>query len=139
MALAPILVIDDDDGMRSVIRDHLSSAYEVFDTGAPEAALAMIIEHKPAAILLDLAMPGLSGFELCRVLSSLPVTRQIPIFVISGEDERNSAFCKNLGALRYFPKPINFTKLKTDLSWVLNSGKPERRASPRSQIGRAHV
>ncbi|HWF40348.1 MAG TPA: response regulator [Candidatus Acidoferrales bacterium] len=129
-----ILVVDDDISMRSVIKDHLSSAYEVFDTGASETALALIFEHKPDAILLDLSMPGLSGFELCRVLSSLPVTRKIPIFIVSGEDERNRAFCKNLGAARYFSKPIDFTKLKTDLSFVLNSTQAERRADPRFQL-----
>ncbi len=129
-----ILVVDDDISMRSVIKDHLSTAYEVFDTGAPETALAMTLEHKPDAILMDLSMPGLSGFELCRVLSSLPVTRKIPIFIVSGEDERNTAFCKNLGAVRYFSKPIDFTKLKTDLSFILDSTQTERRADPRVQI-----
>jgi len=129
-----ILVVDDDISMRSVIKDHLSTAYEVFDTGAPETALALTLEHKPDAILLDLSMPGLSGFELCRVLSSLPVTRRIPIFIVSGEDERNKAFCKNLGAARYFSKPIDFTKLKTDLSWILNATQTDRRADPRIQL-----
>jgi twitching motility two-component system response regulator PilG len=134
MAAQRILVVDDDISMRSVIKDHLSTVYEVFDTGVPETALALILEHRPDAILLDLSMPGLSGFELCRVLSSLPVTQKIPIFIVSGEDERNKAFCKNLGAARYFSKPIDFTKLKTDLSWILNSAQTDRRADPRVQI-----
>lgn len=127
-------MVDDDVSMRSVIKDHLSLSYEVFDTGVPEAALAMTLEHKPDAILLDLSMPGLSGFELCRVLSSLPITQQIPIFIVSGEDGRNKAFCRNLGAVRYFAKPIDFTKLKMDLSWVLNTQRTERRADPRIQV-----
>jgi DNA-binding response OmpR family regulator len=128
------LVVDDDVSMRSVIRDHLSLSCEVFDTGVPETALAMTLEHKPDAILLDLSMPGLSGFELCRVLSSLSITQQIPIFIVSGEDERNRAFCGNLGAVRYFTKPIDFTKLKMDLSWVLNRQRPDRRTDPRIQL-----
>ena len=107
-----ILVVDDDASMREVIKGHLSALYEVIDTGAPEAALAMTLEHKPDAILLDLSMPGLSGFELCQVLSSLSVTEQIPIFIVTGEDERNKAFCENLGALKYFTKPIDFDLLE---------------------------
>jgi CheY-like chemotaxis protein len=130
-----ILVVDDDTSMREVIKDHLSALYDVIETGAPEAALAMTLEHKPDAILLDLSMPGLSGFELCQVLSSLTVTEQIPIFIVTGEDERNKAFCENLGALKYFTKPIDFARLKTDLSWVLSSKKQEeRRQDPRIQL-----
>jgi DNA-binding response OmpR family regulator len=129
-----ILVVDDDASMREVIKDHLTPSYEVIDTGVPEAALAMTLEHKPDAILLDLNMPGLSGFELCQVLSSLSVTEQIPIFIVTGEDERNKAFCENLGALKYFTKPIDFKQLKTDLSWVLSSKKQDRREDPRIQL-----
>jgi CheY-like chemotaxis protein len=92
--MARILIADDDVSMRSVMKGHLSTAYEVFDTGVPETALAMALEHKPDAILLDLSMPGLSGFELCQVLSGLSITQQIPIFIVSGEDERNKAFCE---------------------------------------------
>jgi len=129
-----ILVVDDDASMREVIKDHLSPSYEVLDTGVPEAALAMTLAHKPDAILLDLNMLGLSGFELCQVLSSLSVTEQIPIFIVTGEDERNKAFCENLGALKYFTKPIDFGRLKTDLSWVLSTKKQERREDPRIQL-----
>jgi len=58
-------------------------------------------------------MPGLSGFELCQVLSSLAITDPIPIFIVSGEDERNKAFCENLGADKYFTKPIDFREVKS--------------------------
>jgi putative two-component system response regulator len=132
--MARILIVDDDISMRSVMKDCLSPIYEVFDTGEPESALAMTLEHKPDAILMDLSMPGLSGFELCRVLSSLSITQQIPIFIVSGEDERNRAFCQNLGATRFFTKPVDFTRLKADLDWVLRSKKADRRADPRIQI-----
>lgn len=126
-----ILVVDDDEAMRGIIKDHLSMTYDVVDTGVPETALAMTLEHKPDAILLDLSMPGLSGFELCQVLSSLSITNQIPIFIVSGEDERNAAYVQNLGASRYFRKPIDFAKLKADLAWALHSKQVERRANPR--------
>jgi CheY-like chemotaxis protein len=129
-----ILVVDDDEAYRSVIKDHLSGTYEVIDTGVPETALAMTLEHKPDAILLDLSMPGVSGFELCQMLSSLTITARIPIFIVSGEDERNKAFCESLGATKYFTKPIDFAKLKTDLDRVLNSRQVDRRADPRVQL-----
>ena len=131
LVMPRILVVDDDDAVRTVIRENLSSYYEVIDTGASETVPSLTVANRPDAILLDLSMPGLSGFELCRMLASLSLTRQIPIFIISGQDERNSAFCLSLGAVRYFPKPIDFTKLKAELARVLQERRDERRAHAR--------
>jgi CheY-like chemotaxis protein len=128
-----ILVVHDDATIRGDVKEHLSDTCEVIDTGVPETALAMALEHKPDAILLDVSRSGLSGFELCLALSSLSFTQHIPIFV-SGEDDRNKAFCQNLGASRYFTKPIDFVKLKTDLASVLGSKRDNRRAHVRVQL-----
>lgn len=129
-----ILVVDDDDAYRSVIRDHLSSHYQIIDTAFPEDALVMAVEQEPDVILLDLSMPGLSGFELCQTLTSLSFTQKIPIFIITGHDERDKAFCQNLGASRYFTKPIDFPALKASLEWVFNTKKLERRRDLRVQV-----
>ena len=129
-----ILIVDDDDAYRSVIKDHLSGSYEIIDTAFPENALVMAVEQEPDVVLLDLSMPGLSGFELCQSLSSLSFTQRIPIFIICGQDEKNKAFCQNLGASRYFSKPIDFAKLKADLASVITSKKIERRRDLRVQL-----
>ena len=128
-----ILIVHDDDVIRSDIKEHLSTAYEVIETGLPESVLAITLEHKPDAILLDLSLPGLSGLELCQTLSSLSFTQHIPIFV-GGKDERNKVFCQNLGASKYFTMPIDFVKLKTDLASFLGPKKSERRAYVRVQL-----
>ena len=128
-----ILVVDDDEAVRGIIKQHLSIAYEVVDTGVPENALALTLEHRPDAILLDLSMPGLSGFELCRALSSLSFTQQIPILIVS-RDERNKAFCENLGATAHFTKPIDFLKLKAQLAEIVRPKQTERRADVRIQL-----
>jgi CheY-like chemotaxis protein len=132
--MARILIVDDDEVLRNIAKEHLSGAYEVIDTGAPETALALTLEHKPDAILLDLSMPGMSGFELCQLLSSLNATKQIPIVITSGEDMRNKAFCFRLGASRYFTKPIDFPRLKMELAEILSAKKDERRANVRVQL-----
>jgi CheY-like chemotaxis protein len=95
-----VLIVDDGDAYRSVMREHLSRDYQIIETACPEEALVMAVENGPDVSLLDLSMPGLPGFELCQTLSSLSFTQKIPIFIISGQDERNKAFCQNLGALR---------------------------------------
>jgi CheY-like chemotaxis protein len=116
-----ILIVDDDELMRDVMAAHLSDLYEVTATCDSERAIALTLEDRPDAILLDLSMPGLSGFELCKILSSLGVNRHIPILIVSGKDERNKAFCERLGAVAYFTKPIDFPRLKAQLAAVLAS------------------
>ena len=104
-----LLVVDDDEAMRKVIRLNLADSYEVIDTGEPEHALALALEHKPDAILLDLRMPKYSGFELCQTFTSLSSTQMIPVLVISGEaGTKTKQFCRDLGAVAYFEKPVDF-------------------------------
>ena len=97
--MARILIVDDDEAIRRLVRLNLTDLYEIFDTGKPEEALALALEHKPDAILLDLRMPGYSGFELCKTLTSFSATQLIPVFVISGEGgAKTKDFCRDLGA-----------------------------------------
>jgi CheY-like chemotaxis protein len=128
-----LLIVDDDEGIRKVCRTRLQDAYEIIDTGDPERAFLMALQNKPDAILMDLSMPGLSGFELCRTLSAVSITQQIPIFVVSGQDTRNKAFCESLGASGYFEKPIDFVKLKNTLGSALSLKGCESRKGTRVQ------
>jgi DNA-binding response OmpR family regulator len=136
--VARILIVDDDEGMRDVIRARLEDSYEIIDTGDPDRALAMALEHKPDAILLDLLMPKFSGFEICQTLASLSLTQQIPILIVSVEAAaRYKAFCENLSAVGYFDKPIDFEQLRARLTAVLRNKRPERRTEVRVRLSAA--
>jgi CheY-like chemotaxis protein len=127
-----ILVVDDEEPVRRLMRLNLSDSYEVIDTGDPEQALALAMQNKPAAILLDLRMPRFSGFELCRTFASMTFTQLIPIFVVSGEaGSTTKALCKDLGATAYFEKPIDFDGLRSTLAKVLGAKRDERRREVR--------
>jgi CheY-like chemotaxis protein len=80
-----LLIVDDEEAMRRLLRINLADRYEIIDTGNPEQALALAMQDKPNAILLDLRMPQYSGFELCRILKSMNCTQLIPLIIISGE------------------------------------------------------
>lgn len=130
-----ILIVDDDDAMRGLVKLRLSDTYEVIDTGSPEQALGLALEHKPAAILLDLMMPDCSGFELCQSLHTLSYTARIPIFVVSGESAaKYRDYVSNLGASGFFEKPLNFPELKSRLAQALQTGHPERRSHVRVRM-----
>lgn len=130
-----ILVVDDDDAMRGLIKMRLSDTYETIDTGSPVQALELALEHKPRAILLDLMMPDCSGFELCQSLHNLSYTARIPIFVVTGESAaKYKDYMSNLGAAGYFEKPIDFGKLKTRLATELKGRTQERRVHVRVKM-----
>ncbi|HLV87831.1 MAG TPA: response regulator [Candidatus Sulfotelmatobacter sp.] len=130
-----ILVIDDDDMMRNLIKMRLSDTYQTIDTGNPVQALELALEHKPRAILLDLMMPDCSGFELCQSLHNLSYTARIPIFVVTGESAaKYRDYMSNLGAAGFFEKPIDFVKLKTRLAEQTQAKSAERRAHVRVRI-----
>jgi len=130
-----ILVVDDDVQMRGLFRMRLSDTYEVVETGDPEQGLAMALEHKPDAILLDLMMPKFSGFELCQSFHSLSYTSHVPIFVITGESgTRYREQCSTMGATGYFEKPVDFNLLKKTLGTELGKAQQERRCEVRIRM-----
>jgi DNA-binding response OmpR family regulator len=130
-----ILVVDDDDAMRGMIKMRLSDTYETIDTGNPIQALGLALEHKPRAILLDLMMPDCSGFELCQSFHNLSYTARIPIFVVTGESaSKYREYMTTLGAAGYFEKPIDFAKLKSRLASELQIRPSERRTHVRVRM-----
>lgn len=130
-----ILLVDDDDAMRGMMKMRLSDTYETIDTGDPVQALELALQHKPRAILLDLMMPDCSGFELCQSFHNLSYTARIPIFVVTGQSAaKYREYMGGLGATGYFEKPIDFGKLKSRLAIELQSRPQERRAHTRVKM-----
>ncbi len=130
-----ILIVDDDDAMRGLMKMRLSDTYETIDTGNPVQALGLALQHKPRAILLDLMMPDCSGFELCQSFHNLSYTTRIPIFVVTGESAaKYRDYMSNLGAADFFEKPIDFVKLKSRLAAELQIRPSERRKHVRVRM-----
>jgi CheY-like chemotaxis protein len=125
-----LLIVDDDAAIRRLFRLNLAEDYEIIDTEDPEQALALAMEHKPDAILLDMNMPKFSGFDLCRTFNSFSQTQLVPIFVVSGAmKESDKESCAALGAAGFFGKPIDFDALKSSLAKV-----KRHRMVPRSEV-----
>jgi len=132
-----LLLVDDDDALRRLMCLELSDTYEIIDSGEPETGLALALEHKPDAILLDLRMPKYSGYELLQTFTGLSLTQKIPVIVVSAEaGGQTREHCKQLGAFDYFEKPIDFDALRACLGQI---GKT-RKFVPRAEVRvRLHV
>ncbi len=103
-----ILVVDDDPLSQKITSGVLQSAgFNTLLAGSGEEALAVVKTTVPALAVLDVMMPDMDGFELCRRLRRLPETAQIPIVILTGLkdlDDRLQAY--DAGADDFIPKPL---------------------------------
>jgi len=130
-----ILVVDDDEALRRLMRLELSDSYQVIACGEPEQGLALALEQKPDAILLDLRMPKYSGYELLQLYTSFSRTQMIPVIIVSGEaGSLTKEHCKELGAVGYFEKPIDFDALRKFLQVIVKPGQYTPRAEVRVRL-----
>jgi CheY-like chemotaxis protein len=82
-----VLAIDDDPAVLDVVSAILEGAgVRVITTTSPEKGLQIAEAQAPSAVILDLAMPGMSGFEVVTALREKPRTRDVPIVIFSGRD-----------------------------------------------------
>jgi CheY-like chemotaxis protein len=82
-----ILVVDDDPALRDVLSNLLAEdGWRVKTAADGEAALALLQREKPTALVLDLMMPRIDGFEVLRTLREQPTTRDLPVIVVTAKD-----------------------------------------------------
>ena len=109
-----VLVVDDTADNLAVISGLLKDLYRIKVASNGEKALEIVRASRPDLILLDIMMPELSGYEVCRQLKSDPATRDIPILFLtalaSAEDETKGL---ELGAEDYITKPANPALLRS--------------------------
>jgi CheY-like chemotaxis protein len=118
-----ILICDDDDGIRTVVGEHLHrQGYTVIEATSGEQCLVLAAENHVEAILLDLYMPGLSGWETLQRLRNNPLTSNIPVVVLS---VLSSTLRPQLtgDAQGWVQKPFNENLLFAELGRVLHHGE----------------
>jgi CheY-like chemotaxis protein len=104
-----VLVVDDEPAMRTLCRVNLSlSGMEVLEASDGEEALRLAAVEAPDLVLLDIMMPGLSGFDVAAALGDDARTRAIPVvFLTARVDPRDRARGRALGAVGYVTKPFD--------------------------------
>ena len=122
-ATGSILVCDDDEGIRTIVNHHLTrQGYTVLEASSGQEALTIAAEHHVEAILLDLYMPGLSGWETLQRLRNSPATAHIPVVILS---VLSSTLRPQLtgDAQGWVQKPFNESLLFAELGRVLHAGE----------------
>jgi two-component system cell cycle response regulator DivK len=83
-----VLIVEDDLGTRLMYREYLQhDGFRTVDAHNGHQALEKARDLRPNAVLTDLAVPGMDGFEFCRALRDSPATRTIPILAVTGHSE----------------------------------------------------
>lgn len=118
-----ILLIDDSRTMRALLRKALEEAgYSVFEAETGEKGLEVFASVNPDAILLDVEMPGIDGFETCARLRKLPNGEHIPIIMSTSLDDLvsiNKAY--DAKATDFITKPINWDLIAHRVRYVIRT------------------
>ena len=136
-----LLFADDNEDMRHMVRDLLeASGYEIGLARDGPSALAAIQVREPALLILDLNMPGLSGYEVCRAVKRSPATSRIPILMLTAQgsiEHRVEGF--EAGADDYLPKPFDARELRARVAALLRIVRREGDRNPTSGLPGGHA
>ena len=126
-----ILAVDDSTDMLALLEKALGKDYEVMTASDPGSAIEKAFgEPRPELILLDVDMPEISGFEVCRALKDEALTASIPIIFLTASSEAQvQVEALELGAVDYINKTgTNAAVLKARVRHAPRARQPARRA-----------
>lgn len=118
-----VLVVDDEPDLVRILQFGLQSAgYVVESASDGQEGLKKAREVKPDIILLDLMLPKLDGYKICRLLKFDERFKQIPIIILSARtQEGDQALALEMGANRFVTKPYNFSEILTHVEELLKA------------------
>ena len=136
-----LLFADDNEDMRHMVRDLLeSSGHEIGLAADGPSALASVKEREPDLLILDLNMPGLSGYEVCRAVKRNPGTARVPVLMQTSQssvEHKLEGF--DAGADDYLPKPFDARELRARVAALLRLVRREADRNPTSGLPGGHA
>ena len=118
-----VLVVDDDPAVRDILERYLTGeGFRVVTVERGEDVLRVARETKPAAITLDVMMPGQDGWAVLTALKNDPDVADIPVVMLSMVDDKNLGYA--LGASEYLTKPVDRDRLLSVLKRFCRTAKP---------------
>lgn len=137
-----LLLVDDEPTNLRVLRTILQDDYRLLFAKSGEEALQLVQQQQPDLILLDVMMPGMTGYDVCARLKASPATQRLPvIFVTALKDEIDETKGFAVGAVDYITKPVSpavvRARVKTHLSLVRADELKQTRLQVIQRLGRA--
>jgi len=123
-----ILVVDDEPANRRLVRAYLGSTYEVHEAADGTSALAILQEHPIDLVLLDVMLPEMNGFDICRLIKQRTVTGYVPVILLTalGEQiDRNTGLAA--GADDFLSKPVDRQELRLRVGNFVRLRKQDQR------------
>lgn len=117
-----VLVADDDVDILALVTRHLRARtdLDVLESGDGEEALKLVRKHKPDLVLLDVMMPGMTGWEVCRAIRHEESLAGTGVIMLTGIGERLNEMTSPLyGADAFLDKPFDLAELDANITAVL--------------------
>lgn len=117
-----IMVVDDDESVRSLMAFSLKNeGFEVVECADAESALASFEKKVPHLVLLDIMLPRMDGFAMCKKMRQSPATAKVPVIFITAYGQPDSVQkTMEAGAQGLIEKPIMFSEMLSQILDALN-------------------
>ena len=117
-----IVVVDDDRTVSTAVRELLTPDGFAVDCPAdPKTALVETIREAPDLVILDVNMPGMTGWEFCAIMRRQTVTRETPVLFLTGRSEvKDRITAMQLGGSDFLAKPFGAQELRNKVRSLLN-------------------
>jgi DNA-binding NtrC family response regulator len=131
-----LLIVDDEPMNLDLLQQELEAAgYDLDEARTGEAALRRVSERRPDLVLLDVMMPGLDGFEVCRRLKALPGGAEIPvIFMTALSETENKVAGFEAGAVDYVTKPFEIEEVLARIGTHVTLRRTTRELAERNRL-----
>jgi DNA-binding response OmpR family regulator len=118
-----VVVVDDEPSVGAAVRDLLGpEGFQVDTPTDPQTALPELLRCVPDLVILDVNMPGMSGWELCALLRRQSATREIPVLFLTGRKEvRDRITAMQVGGSDYLAKPFGADDLRRKVNSLLKT------------------
>ncbi|HLG01919.1 MAG TPA: response regulator [Acidimicrobiia bacterium] len=119
---ARLLVVDDEPDLRLLVELHLARQYGVVTVATGEEALEAVSEATFDAVLLDLRLPGIDGWQVLEHLRAQPATADVPVIVLTAHGSPGTeARCRAAGCSAFLNKPFTGDQLRSVVSSALGT------------------
>jgi DNA-binding response OmpR family regulator len=127
-----VLIIDDEPFTVEMLQTFLQiNGYEAIGALTGQDGIILTQVESPDIVLLDLMLPDIDGYDVCRRLRSLPITARLPVLILSARAapaDKDKGFA--VGANGYLTKPVRFPDLLSELRRLLSTAMPHPPETP---------